>query len=554
MITTQVLAPTGDVLRVLSFEELPASVREIPDGIDPMADGLLMAHQVEWIADESDFKVEEKGRRTGITFGEALDDTIIAASRRDAGGDNVFYIGDTKEKGLEFVGYCAKFARVIAQAQGEGMSGIEEFIFEDQQKDGTTKNINAYRIRFASGFQVVALSSRPANIRGLQGIVVIDEAAFHSDVQAVIEATTALLIWGGKIRIISTHNGKNNAFNQLVKDVKAGRYGKGATVHTHTFDMAVANGLYERVCLVKGWTATEEGKREWYDRIRQRYGPRIAAMKEELDAIPRDSGGQSIPGIWIEAAMPETRPVLRVQLTDDFVKKSDLQRRSWAEDWIKHNMAPFFCLLDPKQQHVFGQDYARHRDFTIIAPMTIRRDLIGSVPFLIEMNKVPHRQQEQILWALIDALPRFCGGAMDASGMGSVPAEYTADRYGHNRIHQVTLSQGWYREWMPKFVGAFEDGSILVPKDADLENDLRAVEDIDGIPRVPEYRVRDLKDPELFRHGDGAIALALAWYARSERNEEVFAYHGVPKMAPNGDHDNHERPVRITAGFSRGII
>ena len=65
------LTPTGDVLRVVSFDELPDSVREIPDDLDPMADGLLMAHQVEWIADKSDFKVEEKGRRTGIKIGRA---------------------------------------------------------------------------------------------------------------------------------------------------------------------------------------------------------------------------------------------------------------------------------------------------------------------------------------------------------------------------------------------------------------------------------------------------------------------------------------------------
>ena len=50
---------------------------------------------------------------------EALDDTIKAAARKSAGGDNVYYIGDTREKGLEYIGYCAKFARVIATARGE---------------------------------------------------------------------------------------------------------------------------------------------------------------------------------------------------------------------------------------------------------------------------------------------------------------------------------------------------------------------------------------------------------------------------------------------------
>lgn len=78
------------------------------------------------------------------------------------------------------------------------MSGIEEFLFEDQDDRGNSKHITAYRIRFSSGFQVTALSSRPANIRGLQGIVVIDEAAFHQDVQGVLDAATALLIWGAR--------------------------------------------------------------------------------------------------------------------------------------------------------------------------------------------------------------------------------------------------------------------------------------------------------------------------------------------------------------------
>lgn len=54
----------------------------------------------------------------------------------------------------------------------------------------------------------MALSSRPENIRGLQGKVVIDEAAFHPNVQGVMEMATALLIWGGRISVISSHNGK----------------------------------------------------------------------------------------------------------------------------------------------------------------------------------------------------------------------------------------------------------------------------------------------------------------------------------------------------------
>ena len=69
--------------------ELPRGA-EIPDDLDPFADGILMQHQVDWLKDESELKICGKGRRTGITFAEALDDTLIAAAKRSAGGDNVF--------------------------------------------------------------------------------------------------------------------------------------------------------------------------------------------------------------------------------------------------------------------------------------------------------------------------------------------------------------------------------------------------------------------------------------------------------------------------------
>ena len=57
----------------------------LPAGHDPLADGILMAHQRAWLEDQSDLKLAEKGRRTGITYAEALDDTLIAASARSAG-------------------------------------------------------------------------------------------------------------------------------------------------------------------------------------------------------------------------------------------------------------------------------------------------------------------------------------------------------------------------------------------------------------------------------------------------------------------------------------
>jgi phage FluMu gp28-like protein len=514
----------ADTQRTLDWDDLPPSVRDIPAGFDPTASGVLMAQQSDWIRliQRAQIAVCEKGRRTGITFATATSDTITAASAKAAGGDNVWYMADTREKGLEYIGYCARFAQIVARGQ---YSAIEQHIFHDQDPEtGASKDITAYRLRFASGYRITALASRPETIHGLQGIVNLDEAALHRDVSAVLESATALLVWGGRIRVWSTHRGKQNPFWQLVKDVRAGLYGDNAKVIRISFDDAVANGLYARVCFMQGKEVTDAGKKEWYTGIRAAYGPRVAAMREELDVIPRDGAGVSIPGIWIESAMPEPRPVLRIALPDDFAARPERERRSWADDWIARHLTPLLQKTDRRSRYALGMDFARHRHFSIIMPAQITPMLHRRVPWLIEMANCPTRQQEQILWAILDHWrDAHCqwSAALDATGPGQTLAEYTGDRYGSadpakprsgGRIHEVVLSQKWYGEWMQPWIDSFQDQTASYPRDASLEGDFRAVEDIDGVPRVPKVERKDIKDADLYRHGDGAIAAALMWY------------------------------------------
>lgn len=558
-------APLPDTERIVEWEELPERVRQIPANFDPLAAGVLMRHQAEWLRMQRDLDIAvcEKGRRTGITFAQALDDTLTAATAKDAGGDNVWYMADTREKGLEYIGYVGKFAAVVARGQA---TRIEQCIFHDQQSDGTSREIQSYRVRFASGFRVTALSSRPENIHGLQGLVGIDEAALHKDVSKVIESATALLIWGGRIRIWSTHRGKRNPFNQLVQDVRAGRYGKRARAIRITFDDAVANGLYERVCAMRGKTPTADGKREWYTGIRAAYGPRKAAMREELDAVPRDGEGTAIPTVWIERAMPEVRPVLRLVFDDDFPRRSERDRESWCAAWIAAHLAPLLhaSMTGFSGRWAVGMDFARHRHFSVIVPARITQELRRDVPFAIELHNAPTRQQEQILWFLLDSLQRgtwmFAG---DATGPGQTLMEYTGDRYGRAElnndtgqylggpVHEVDLSRRWYGEWMGKYISLFEDGFVTLPRDASIEDDHRAVEYVDGVPMVPRIERRDLKDPDLVRHGDSAIAGALAAFAAFNPVGGEIDFTPVPiagTWSGASQHDDDDDDMTDTSG------
>lgn len=112
---------------------------------------------------------------------------------------------------------------------------------------------------------------------------------------------------------------------------------------------------------------------------------------------------------------------------------------------------------------------------------------------------------------IIDRLPRFRAGAFDATGNGSYLAERAMQFYGSRRIAQVMISDAFYRENMPRYKACFEDGTITLPRDADIIADHKAVKKVRGVPKLPE--VRQTGKGGAKRHGDSAIAGLMAVYA-----------------------------------------
>ncbi|MBB4268163.1 hypothetical protein [Roseospira visakhapatnamensis] len=506
-----------------------------PEDLDPLADGILMAHQVRWVEDTSTLKLCEKGRRTGITWAEALDSTLTAAASMRADGLNVFYIPDAKEKGREFIDVCARFARHVAKE----LLSVEEFLFEDRQGDGSSRHITAWRVRFASGHQVTALSSRPAAIRGLQGRVIIDEAAFHQDVGQVIDACNALLIWGGQIRIISTHNGATNPFNQLVKDSRAGRY--DYSVHRIPFDEAVAAGLYERVCLIKGETATPEGKTAWYRKIRRSYGPRVEAMREELDAIPREGDGVLLPLPLIEACQtPEYKVVRWYPPADGFVDWPAHLRRAHMENWLAEHVDPLLAALPADRSHAVALDFGMSVDRTCMPIGYTAQDLTRHVPLIIELARCPYDQQRQMALHVLHRVPRWGRMIADANGNGQALAQELRQEFGPERIEELHANDTWYREHGTPFQAAFQGRAMLIPADLDVRDDLSQFRVVAGVPKMPRS-VRLMGSDGGKRHGDAGVAL-LYFHAASQAEHQEYLY--IP-VRP----ETVTRQMRLTSGL-----
>ncbi len=90
------------------------------------------------------------------------------------------------------------------------------------------------------------------------------------------------------------------------------------------------------------------------------------------------------------------------------------------------------------------------------------------------MANIPHEQQKQVLWHVLDHLPRLSHAALDAGGNGSYLAEVTAQRYG-SRVTQVRFSEGWYRDNMPVYQASYQDRQIRLPHSLDVIDDHRAM-------------------------------------------------------------------------------
>ena len=282
-------------LRRESTEALPELIAEV--GLPKV----LLGYQAEGVGLLDSVSTHvlfiEKSRRIGFTWGLASYAALKASKAKNAGGMDVMYISYSQEMTREFIDAVAMWLRAYNVAATE----VGEFLFDDSDADGD-RSIKAFCIQLASGFEILALSSAPRGLRGKQGVVIIDEAAFVDNLKELLKAALAFLMWGGQVIVCSTHNGAENEFNVQVQEILGGR-----SKYKHMrvdFDEALRQGLYQRICLVRGKEWSPEGEAEWRQEIIDFYGD---GADEELFCIPSMGSGAWLTAPLIEARMTRTK-------------------------------------------------------------------------------------------------------------------------------------------------------------------------------------------------------------------------------------------------------
>jgi phage FluMu gp28-like protein len=518
------LVPISKPRKIDLAEEMELLGVVVPQDVSeaiPANEPVFLPYQQKWFEDKSQIMIAEKSRRTGLTWAEAGRGVINAAKPRRRKGRNTFYIGSKQEMALEYIAACALFAKAFNQL---AQADVYEQTFWDE---GKKEEILAYMIRFPkSGFKIQALSSRPSNLRGLQGDVVIDEAAFHASLKELLKAALALTMWGHNVRLISTHDGVDNEFNTYINDAREGR--KDYSVHRITLDDAIAQGLYKRICFVTDQEWSPEAEKNWRDSL-YRNSPDAESAEEEYGCVPKKSSGAYLSRVLIEAAMvpDHSIPILRYEAPKDFMEWPEDMRKADVEDWCEKNLLGELVKLDKHSQHqlrhCFGEDFARRGDLTVFVPLSISPTLRKRTPFVVELRNVTFDQQKQVMEYIIDRLPGFRGAAFDATGNGAYLAEKAAQKYGTGMVQQVQISLAWYAEWMPKLKGEFEAFNIEIPRHQNILDDLLSIKLEKGVPVIDKGRTKDLESSSgtAKRHGDFAVALCMAICASWMQTGEI---------------------------------
>lgn len=318
--------------------------------------------------------------------------------------------------------------------------------------------IKQAEIRLENGSRILAIPANPDTARGYSANLVLDEFAIHEkpwDIWAAIYPSITNPLNGRKrLRVVSTPKGRGNKFYDLWA------HNSSYSKHKVTIQDAIQQGL-------------------------------------PLDLGELKAGADD-DDVWAQEFMCE------------FIDSTDVLL---PYETIASCEAPEELLQDDGKSELFvGWDVGRSRDLSVI--IVLQR--VGDVLHLIrmeELKKFKFRSQLQVLEDLVERnrarVRRVC---IDATGIGSMPAEETRERFGAI-VEPVTFTAQSKLDMYSRLKESFSDRRVRIPASRALREDLHSViKNVSASGNISFSAAR--RDDG---HSDRAAALALALHAASVR-------------------------------------
>lgn len=410
--------------------------------------GVLLPYQRRWVEDTSRFKIWLAARQVGKSFAATLEPVLDAVQRRtlwvflSAGERQAAELADKARQHLEAI-------QIVA-------AEFDEDFFDEERRPH-----KQLELRLPNGSRLIFLPANPSTARGYSGNVVLDEFAFHKDSRAIWAALFPTITRSRtfKLRIMSTPNGKSNAFFRLWDG--ADRLGTHGVWSPHRTDI---------------YQAVDEGLPVDIDELRAGLNdPEAWAQEFELQFLEESTAYLSYELI---ASCEDANAT-----TDLLLEEIDL---SLGELYL-------------------GFDVGRHRDLSVIWLL----QQVGDVSWtrrVIELQGTSFAAQREVLYGLLPKARRAC---FDSTGLGMQLAEEA--RYRFPQVEAVTFTAAVKSDLATTLRRSFEDRTVRIPIDDAIREDLHSVQRI----VTAAGNIRFDAERDAGSHADRFWALALARHAQS---------------------------------------
>lgn len=451
----------------------PEALQQDPEVLSLFNESYFLPYQADWIEDDAEFKIYEKARRIGITFG-----TSFRCYRKCS----------TKKRGfIQWVSSrdmltAQEFIRDYIRKWCEAANVIATGLYGDNvQVIDTERNIKAFIVEFRNGNRLISLSSSPEAFAGKGGDVLLDEADLHDDSGRLIDMALPCITWGGQLEIVSAYSpvgSKNTPFAKMVALAK-GANPQGIKLHVTTIHDAVAQGFVEKVNQFTGKHETREG---FVAKLKSRCRT-LQAWQSQYECIPPDAAGALISAAQYSACRitdAELRDILARSPNAPRFAGYDVARKQHAAVWIEFAHIGNSLYLDPDSY------YALH-DIAFDA------------------------QEERIRARMTDRnRPRIMRLGIDSTGLGMMMAERLGKAFP-GRVDEVNLESSRRTELCTMLADRYARRMIWVGDSDQLMADVTAPTKTFAANGALRILVPAFADAEgETSHSDGFIAQLLA--------------------------------------------
>lgn len=367
---------------------------------------ILYDYQKKWIEDKNKFKIGMMSRQIGKSFSagvEILYSCIIQKERWV-----ILSRGERQAK--EFMDEIIKVH----------LRAFELLYYRNNLELVNKKNIKSLEVILNNGSKITALPANPDTARGFSANVLLDEFAFHNDSDKIWSALFPVISKSNlKLRILSTPNGKNNKFYDL---------------------MTKDNPLWTRH-IVNIYDAVKCGLPRNIEELRRACGDDVLWKREfELE--------------WVDDAT--------AWLDYDLIFSCEHEAAGRPEGY-KYG----YCYV--------GIDVAIRNDYFVIAVLEQVADVLW-LRELITEKKITFSAQMMLLQEIMKKY-HVSKIAIDQTGIGEMPVETIKSEYGESMVEGVIFSAPAKLDMATKLKKRFQDKTIRIPLDDNkLRIDLHSVE------------------------------------------------------------------------------